>query len=95
MAVALPDVSAVEVLPTPHQDANLLALCDRFMAAQAHVDFINHDLTWEPEYELAGLCASQAPLLDAMDECRATTLARHQARAQVLMGQMTWLGSGK
>ncbi len=76
----------------PAADAPLLALCQRFMTLQAHLDAINARTVDVSDQECGEVIDQQASILDQMNDLRAVTLAGHRARAATLE---KWYARGK
>lgn len=86
-AIAKPEAaSTVAIMPAIaaiSPDAAPLALADKFMALQVHIDEINAGKP-HTEDELDNLVITQATIMDEMNEHIVTTMKGHQARARVL-----------
>ena len=91
VTIATPDAPAIEMLPTPRgDDAELIALADRFMAIQAQMEVINAaDPADYPEAEMDDLVSEQASLLWETAPLEAATLLGYRARAAMLVN---WYG---
>ena len=85
VAIAKPDTRVGAALPAPHQDAELIALGERFLDLERQVR-INHRTLLEDEPCDAAnepLEAEQKAILGRMHGLRATTLEAHRMRARV------------
>lgn len=90
VSMAKPDPEAAKMLPTrTGQDAELIAIADRFMALQARVDSVDAREWDATDSELSDIVCEQADLLEEMHPLVITTPQRHRTRARVFVA---WYG---